>query len=77
MRHKITGILKLAIPFPVLSCSLLFRSHGNRPSFLSQHSSWQTSRLAFAFSQAYIFQSALAISHRTLIHSTQLLLFQQ
>jgi hypothetical protein len=46
-------------------------------SLFSQLQTWQTSKLAFAFSQAYIFHVRVSFSHRTLIHSTQLLLFQQ
>jgi hypothetical protein len=55
----------------------LSKSFGILSSLFSPHSTWQTSRLAFAFYKLIFSISALTFSHRTLIHSTQLPLFPQ
>jgi hypothetical protein len=56
----------------------LSKSFGILSSLLSPYSPWQTSRLAFAFSQAYVFHIRVSFfTSNTLIHSTQLSLFPQ
>jgi len=55
----------------------LSKSFGITLSLIFLRPTWQTSKLAFAFSRAYIFHTHVSFSQRTLSHSTQLLLFQQ
>ena len=47
--------LSCKLIYCLFACSSLFRSRGSRPSFLFLNSAWQTSKPAFAFSQAYCF----------------------
>ncbi len=65
------------VPFPLFSCSLLFRSHGSRQNFLFQHSISQTSEFRFCSFQSPWHTVELIFSASALdIHQNLLLFFR-